>query len=424
MEKIRIAMTRLTRTLARLCVRNSRRVLPAAVLCGSLLCGAQTKPAEPAKPAPNPAPDVLVLSDGDTLHGKFVSEVAGKVTFHTDSLGDVSLAWDKIKELHTAEPFAVLDKNVKLRGKQTVSHIPAGSLEVTDQAVTVHPQTGPAAAPIPVKNAEYVVDQPTLNKEVFRQPGFFSGWNGAGTAGATLVTATQNQYTVSGAVSLVRAVPSVSWLDTRNRTLADFSGSYGKITQPAYTVPGTPPTTVPAVITKTAISHIDAERDQYFSPRFFFLAQTAFDHNFGQSLALQQIYGGGIGWTAVKSARQELDLKGTIQYEKQQFIGGTSATNPNLVGSTIAVTYALHLKRVAYAQGLAFIPAFNDPHAYSANETNTFAFPAYKNLSFSVGTLDSYLNDPPFTVSPTSPPTKANSFQFTMGFTYALKSKY
>ena len=43
-----------------------------------------------------------------------------------------------------------------------------------------------------------------------------------------------------------------------------------------------------------------------------------------------------------------------------------------------------------------------------------------KALSFSVGTLDSYLNDPPASL----PPTKRNSFQFTMGLTYAIKSKY
>ena len=34
--------------------------------------------------------------------------------------------------------------------------------------------------------------------------------------------------------------------------------------------------------------------------------------------------------------------------------------------------------------------------AYSVNETNTLGFPAYKNLGFTIGTLDSYLNDPPF----------------------------
>jgi hypothetical protein len=75
---------------------------------------------------------------------------------------------------------------------------------------------------------------------------------------------------------------------------------------------------------------------------------------------------------------------------------------------------------VNFTQGLAFIPAYNNERAYSANETNTFAFPAYKNFSFSLGTTDSYLNDPPLS----SPPTMRNSFQFTMGLTYAIKSKY
>ena len=145
------------------------------------------------------------------------------------------------------------------------------------------------------------------------------------TAGATLVTATQNQYTFSGAIGLVRVVPTVSWLDPRDRTSIDFSGSFGKITQPAYTNPGPPPTAVAAVTTKTAIYHADAERDEYFSPRFFALGQTAFDHNFGQDLDLQQIYGGGMGWTAIKTPRQELDVKATMQYEKQQFIRAQQA---------------------------------------------------------------------------------------------------
>jgi hypothetical protein len=192
----------------------------------------------------------------------------------------------------------------------------------------------------------------------------------------------------------------------------EFSGSFGKITQPGTTT------------VKSAIYHADAERDEYFSPRVYALGQTAFDHNFSQDLDLQQIYGGGIGWTILKAPTQELDLKGTIQYEKQQFIsttsGSTASANQDLVGSTIAASYVLHTKLLIYTQGLAFIPAFNNTSAYSANETDTVAFPAYKNLSFSLGTIDTYLNDPPLS----TPPTKRNSFQFTMGLTYAIKSKY
>ena len=122
----------------------------------------------------------------------------------------------------------------------------------------------------------------------------------------------------------------------------------------------------------------------------------------------------------MKLPKQQLDLKATIQYEQQTFFNAAPGSNMSLVGSTIGANYLLHLKLFTFAQALAFVPAFNDPHAYSADETNTFAFPTYKNLSFSVGTLDSYLNDAPVSL----PPTKRNSFQFTMGVTYAIKSKY
>ncbi len=358
------------------------------------------------------APDTLVLSNGDTLHGKMVSAVEGKVTFHTDSLGDVVIGWDKISELHTTGKFAVLDKSVKLRGKKSEGQIPQGTLDMTGQTGAVHADNAVAPAPIPVKNAEYVVDTPTLDKEMYHEPGFRSGWNGEATAGATVVTATQNQFTASGSIGMVRVVPSMSWLDPRNRTSADFSGSYGKITEP-----GSP-------TVKTAIYHVDAERDEYLSSRLFALAQTAFDHNFAQGLALQAVYGGGLGWTAFKKTNDELDLKATMQVESQAFINtpGAPATPTNhLMGSTFSASYTAKFKMMAFTQEVAYVPAYNAPKDFSANETNTLALPAYRNLSFSVGTLDSYLNDPPLT---TTPPTKPNSFQFTMGLTYAIKSKY
>jgi len=388
----------------------------------AMLLFVQASPLRLAAQAAAATPDVLVLSNGDTLHGTFVNVMGGKVTFHSDPLGDVTLDWDKIKELHTAGSFAVIDKNVRIRGKKSSRSIPTGTVEVTNKSLSLHTENPPAPPPIPVGDAAFVMDKATLDKQLFHHPGFFSGWNGAATAGAAIVTATQNQYTFSGGVGLVRVVPTASWLNPRDRTSIGFTGSYGKITQPSYTIPGTgttPPTFVPEVVTKSALYHADAERDEFLSPRFFALGQIAFDHNFAQDLDLQQIYGGGFGFTVLKTPSQEADLKATIQYEKQQFIS-SSSSNLNLIGSTVSLSYILHRKFVTYTQGLAYIPAFNDPHAYSVNETNTLAFPAYKNFAFSLGTLDSYLNNTPLA----EPPTKHNSFQFTMGLTYAIKSKY
>jgi hypothetical protein len=403
-------------------LRRAACALLATVLGASLACAANAEPEKkPAAP-----PDVLVLSDGDTLHGKFVNEIGGKVTFHTESLGDVTLEWDKIKELHTTEKFGVLQQSATSKGKHAAASIPTGPVDVTDGKLTVNAEGAPTS--LPVAKAQFVMDDAVLRKQVFSAPGFFAGWNGAATAGATVVSSTTNQYTFSGAVNMVRTIPVVPWLDPRNKTLFAFNESYGKITQPAYSYPATPPATgnvlVPASVTKSSIFHAAAERDEYFSPRVYVLAQVAFDHDFAQELQLQQIYGGGFGWTVEKKPHEEFDLKGTAQYEKQQFIAGTGTANQNLIGSTFSATYLLSVKKVSFAQAVSYIPAYNMMSAYSANETDTVAFPAFKNFAFSLGTLDTYLNDAPFGASAANPPTKPNSFQFTMGLTYVIKSKY
>jgi hypothetical protein len=392
------------------------------VITISMLLFVGAPPARLAAQAAAVPPDVLVLSNGDTLHGKFINAIDGKVKFHCDPLGDVVLEWAKIKELHTDGNFAVFDKTVKIHGKKGAAALPTGQLEVADKTLTLHTENGAAPAPIPVANAEFIMDKAILDKQLYHHPGLSEGWNGAATAGASLVSATQNSYSFSGGIDLVRVVPTASWLSPRNRTSIGFIGSYGKITEPSYTIPGTPtrpPIFVPEVVTKSSLYHAEAERDEFLTPRFFVLAQVAFDHNFAQDLALQQIYGAGFGYTFLKTPTQEGDVKATIQYEKQEFIS-SSSENLNLIGSTVALNYILHRKFVTYTQGLAYIPAFNNADAWSVNETNTLAFPAYKNLSFSVGTLDSYLNFTPVA----EPPTKHNSFQFTMGLTYAIKSKY
>jgi Protein of unknown function, DUF481 len=405
------------------------RRIPILILTVALgIAEYSTAQSKPAAAATSSAPDVLVLSNGDTLHGKFVSATAGKVMFHSDALGDISLSWDKIKELHATEQFGVLNQAVALRGKQRHIQLPVGTIDVADQLVNVHPENAPPPAPIPVKKAQYIMDNVALDRQINHEPNFFTGWNGSATAGATLVSATTNQYTFTGAVNLIRTVPTVAWLDPRNKTLFGFNESYGKITQPAYSYPAASPAAgtiaVPAVITTSSISHFGAERDEYFSPRVYALAQATFDHNFAQDLQLQQIYGGGVGWTAAKSAKQEFDLKGTIQYEEQQFVPGSGNVSQNLIGSTFSASYLLHLKLLTYTQQVSYIPAYNQFSAYSATETDTVTFPAYKNFGFTLGTLDSYLNDAPFIGTSTTPPTKPNSFQFTMGLTYVIKSKY
>ena len=104
-----------------------------------------------------------------------------------------------------------------------------------------------------------------------------------------------------------------------------------------------------------------ASATSIFSAKLFGLAQTSFDHNYAQNLQLQQIYGGGLGWTMFNTPRDEADLKATIQYEKQAFISAVPGSNLNLIGSTFSADYTWHAKLLSYTQDIAFIPAYNVP---------------------------------------------------------------
>jgi hypothetical protein len=405
----------LTRTLSCAVTHGLKRVADAGrfgMACVVLLTGlpllatGQTPPAAAATKAP--PPDVIVFNNGDQLTGKFLRSVGGNAVFHSDIAGDITVSWDKVKEIHSQSKFVVLTKGFQPGRKALPAHLPSGSLAVENKQIELTPSDGARTESIPLANVDYVIDQPTFDKALSHKTGFFSAWTGSATAGATIVEATTNNYTFNGGIGLVRALPTVGWLNARERTLLGFQGSYGKIVEPGF------PTE------KSAIYHAYGEHDEYFSPRVYALGQVAFDHNFAQSLDLQQIYGGGLGWTIVKQAKQTLDLKGTVQYERQSFL--TTPPSPpspdqSLIGSTFAANYLRKLpKGMVFNQQLAYIPAWNDTHDYSYGENNTLVLPVYKRLGLSVGTIDTYLNDPPVT----TPPTKRNSFQFTFGAAYTL----
>ena len=378
------------------------------LLTGIHAAVAQSDASQKTAPTPSAsAPsDTITFINGDTLKVELKDATSDGVTFKSPVVGELTVKWEKIKEVKSDRDFAVLAKNEKLKRKTASSVAPQGPISIADNKVEVHTPSGSKTLPVPETN--HVIDKAAFDKAINHTPGLLSGWTGSATADVSLVRATQNQTTFTGGVSLVRAIPSVDWLAPRNRTLIDYNQSYGSTSQTV--TAGQATTTV-----KTNIFHADAERDQYLTQSVYAFVGVAFDHNFSQGLDLQQQYGGGIGWTAIKDAIQELDLKGDIHYEKQQFFDAT--LNQNLIGSTFAETYKRKLPRTLLLDQFASIsPAWNNTDAYSAHAGATLTFPVYKGLGFNIGAIDDYLNNAP-------PGFKKNSFQFTTGVTYAFAQK-
>ena len=354
---------------------------------------------------PAPQPDVLIFTNGDQLTGDLERAAAGSVVFKSDMAGELTIPLDKVKELRSAGSFSLLKKGPPSK----TNLVGQGQISVADGNVSVTPAAQPPVS-LPIKDVGFLIDTPTYDREIHNEIKFTQGWTGGVTAGATFVRSTDNNTVFTAGLALARLVPTVAFLPPRQRMTLNVIETYGKATSAV--IPQTVPPS-PAVVTKTSIFHADGEHDWYFTPHLYGLANLSFDHNFAQGLSLQQLYGGGVGWTPFETPRHQLDLKADIHYERQNFF--VSSSNVDLIGTIFGEAYKRLLPRkIAFTQTAEYIPSWNHPTDYSALFTAGFVLPTWKRLGVSLNATDNFLNNP-------SPGYKKNSFQFVAGVNYAFK---
>jgi hypothetical protein len=346
-------------------------------------------------------PDVLLFVNGEQLTGDLQQASADSVTFKSAMAGDITVKWANIKELRTNKAFAVLTKNEKLKIVEARDTVAQGNITAENKTVQVNTNGG--VKQVPLDQTGTIIPETAFRKVVDQRPAWYGGWIGAIAAGVSFVRATQNSTTFTGAINLVKSNPGVDWLLPRSREIIDFNQAYGSTSQTGLAT------------VKTNIFHAGYEHDQYFTQRVYGFGAATFDHNFSQALDLQQQYGGGLGWTAIKDDIQQLDLKGDIHYERQAFFAtaGQPAFTQDLIASTFGEAYVRKLPySIALTEEATISPAWNNLDAYSAHASLNLVFPVYHGFAFHVGAIDDYLNNSPL---------RKNSVQFDTGITYAFK---
>jgi hypothetical protein len=386
---------------------------------------AAKKPVEPAKKKEPEIKEELTLKNGDRLTGQLQDSTGTEITFKTDLAGEVTVKWENVKELKSSRDFAVIPKDLKEARESAM--VPQGAIKVGEKGIMVSPTSttksevsaapaAPEAKPgatkeaaaakeIPTSKIAAVVDDATYRKEINTKIGFRSGWDGHITTGTSMIYSTQNTSLYQVDTALKRSIPTVSWLEPKLRTTVDFTLSAGKTTQPG------------TETTITNVFHVGGERDEYFSPRGYYLQVLSLDHNYAQGLVLQQKYGGGIGATLLKKKQAELDITADLHYETQQFQANPSidveALSLHLIASTLTEDYTRKWGKLQFDEKILADLAWNDASAFSASGHSSLRLPVYKKLAFSVTTIDNFLNNPQIGY-------KKNSFQFTTGLAINL----
>ncbi len=423
-------------TIARFCKVGFQRFLRehavaatlSLLLLTALSAQARTAPKIPVAPAAKKEPEIkeeLMLKNGDRLTGELLNSTGTEIKFKTELAGEVTVKWENIKELKSKRDFAVVPKDLK--DARESAKVPQGAIEVGEKGIVVTPVSrtkpevsaapaGPEAKPgatkeaaaskeIPTSTIASVVDDATYQKEINKKIGFRSGWDGHISTGTSMIYSTQDSSLYQVDTALKRSIPTVSWLEPKLRTTIDLTLSAGKTTQPG------------TETTITNIYHVGLERDEYFSPRGYYLQVLSEDHNYAQGLVIQQKYGGGIGATLFKKKDAELDITADLHYENQQFQANASADvkalTLHLIASTLTEGYTRKWGKLQFDEKILADIAWNDSSAFSASGHSSLRLPVYKRLAFSVTTIDNFLNNPQIGY-------KKNSFQFTTGFALNL----
>ncbi|HET9405827.1 MAG TPA: DUF481 domain-containing protein [Candidatus Sulfotelmatobacter sp.] len=291
--------------------------------------------------------DQITLKNGDHLTGKIVKSDGKTIVLHTDAAGDVTLQFSAIQQITTDQDLHVELKNGKTAvGPVTVKD---SSLDVaTRTAGTVESSTSDVAV---IRNdAEQAAYDRSLH------PGLLHGWNGGINTGFSL--ARGNSQTENLALAFNAVHP----------TLND------KITMAASSIYTKNDLASPGIVANLEQGAIRYDHD--INPKLFGFVGADFMANALQFLDLRQVYGGGLGFHAIKSATTTLDFLAGVNYTHETYSNGPVLTTTPLTfqsyGKTnrfAALTLGEELMHKIHAstvitQDLTFFPDLSNTGEY------------------------------------------------------------
>ncbi len=224
-------------------------------------------------------------SDGKTL------------VVHTDAAGDVTLQFSAIQEIKTDQDLHVTLKD----GKTAV-----GPVTTTDGKIEIATKT---AGTVEAATADVTIIRNDAEETAYQKslyPGLRHGWNGGANVGFSL--ARGNSETENLALAFNAAHPTLKDKITLYATSIDTKNDLAS------------PTTVANLETG------GFRYDRNVNPRLFVFGAADYMANALQSLDLRQVYSGGFGFHAIKTAQTTLNVLGGGNYTHETY---SNVTKPN-----------------------------------------------------------------------------------------------
>lgn len=259
--------------------------------------------------------DQITLKNGDRLSGTIVKSDGKTLLLHTEFAGDVTVQFSAITQIKSDQELHVSTTDKKTIVGPVTAH--DGTIEVATK--------NQGEVEVPAAKVAMIRDdaeQTAYDKSL--HPGLLHGWNGGANVGFSL--ARGNSETTNLALAINAVHP------TQNDKTTIFLTSIDTNNQLAT------PSTVANLITA------GIEYDHNLDPKIFGFVAANFMSNALQDLDLRSVYGGGLGYHAIKSDKTTLDLQAGVNYTHETYSDGPPVTPatvpPTLVSYGVTNRYA------------------------------------------------------------------------------------
>ncbi|MFZ0419305.1 MAG: DUF481 domain-containing protein [Candidatus Sulfotelmatobacter sp.] len=241
--------------------------------------------------------DQITLKNGDHLSGTIVKSDGKTLVLHTEYVGDVTVQFAAITQITTEKEL-----HVTTTDKKTV----VGPVTTSDGKIEVATKSG-GTVEVPPGNVVLIrndAEQAAYDKSL--HPGLLHGWNGGADVGFSL--ARGNSQTSNLALAINAVHPTLDDKITIYTTAIETNNELAT------------PSTVANLVTA------GIRYDRNFGPRTFAFVGADFMSNALQDLDLRGVYGGGLGFHAIKSDHTTLDFLAGLNYTHETYSNGTVVT--------------------------------------------------------------------------------------------------
>ncbi len=286
--------------------------------------------------------DQIVLKNGDRLTGTIEKSDAKSLLMKTEFAGEVTVQWSAIQDIKSEQALHIALKE----GKSVV-----GTISSSDGKIEVSTKT---SGNVEVSRESIVVmrsDPEQAAWEKLQHPGYLEGWEGGVNVGFGLTAGNS---------------------ETKNLALA-FTGTrtglHDKLSLYADSVYSTNGL-APAGTRVTANTNKGGARfDRDITPRMFAFVNADFFTDALQDLNLRSVFGGGLGFHAIKTADTTLDFLGGLAYTRENYT--QPAPLPHLIHSFAAAQIGDELTHkwrgsTVIMQKAYFFPDFSNAGDYRA----------------------------------------------------------